>query len=49
MINAGTYKVRLARDGWAFLTADGRLSAHYENTVLITKNGAEILTTLDSW
>lgn len=49
MINAGTYKVRLARDGWAFLTADGRLSAHYENTVLISENGAEILTTLESW
>lgn len=44
MITAGTYRVTLAPDAWAFVTADGRLSAHWENTVLITHDGAEVLT-----
>lgn len=44
MITAGTYHVTLAPDAWAFVTADGRLSAHWENTVLITRDGAEVLT-----
>lgn len=45
MINAGTYEVELAPDAWTFVTADGRPSAHWENTVLITQDGAEVLTT----
>ena len=49
MINAGTYRVNLAPDGWAFVTADKRLSAHWENTVLITETGAEVLTVLESF
>lgn len=44
MINIGTYRVKIAPDEWAFLTADGKWSAHFEDTVVITDNGAEILT-----
>lgn len=43
MINAGTWKVSWLDDGWTVVTRDGRLSAHYENTVLITEDGCEIL------
>lgn len=44
MVNVGTHQTELASDGWAYLTADGKLSAHYENTILITENGVEVLT-----
>ena len=44
MVNAGAYKVALLDDDWTVVTNDGSLSAHYENTVLITKDGYEILT-----
>ena len=44
MVNVGTYDVRVLKDGWTVLTADGKLSAHYENTVLITDGEPEILT-----
>ena len=44
MVNAGTYDVKILRDGWTTVTADGKLSAHYENTVLITDGEPEILT-----
>ena len=44
MVNAGTHEVRVLRDGWTVQTADGKLSAHYENTVLITDGEPEILT-----
>lgn len=44
MINEGTWEVDLADDDWTFITADGKLSAHFEDTVLITETGAEILT-----
>ena len=44
MVNAGTHEVRVLKDGWTVLTADGKLSAHYENTVLITDGEPEILT-----
>lgn len=44
MINEGTWEVDLAEDDWTFITADGKLSAHFEDTVLITETGAEILT-----
>lgn len=43
MINAGTYKVCWLDDDWTVVTKDGALSAHYENTVLITEDGCEIL------
>ena len=44
MVNAGTYEVRVLKDGWTTVTADGKLSAHFENTVLITDGEPEILT-----
>ena len=44
MVNAGTYEVRVLKDGWTTVTADGKLAAHYENTVLITDGEPEILT-----
>lgn len=46
MLNMGTYKVKLAADGWTFVTSDGQLSGHAENTVLITATGSETLTTV---
>ena len=44
MVNVGTHEVRVLKDGWTTVTADGQLSAHYENTVLITDGEPEILT-----
>lgn len=44
MINEGTFEIKLAKDGWTYLTADGKLSAHFEDTVVITEEGCEILT-----
>ena len=44
MVNIGTYQVNTLSDDWTVVTADGKMSAHYENTVLITNNGVEILT-----
>lgn len=46
MINTGTYEVNLASDGWTVRTRDGGLSAHFEHTILITKDGPHILTRL---
>lgn len=43
MINLGTHDVKFLRDGWTVETLDGSLSAHYENTVVITKGEPEIL------
>ena len=44
MINEGTYEVEWLDDDWTVVTADGKLSAHYENTVLITDGEPELLT-----
>ncbi len=44
MINAGTADVEWCEDGWTVVTADGKPSAHYENTVALTTNGLVILT-----
>jgi len=46
MITAGTWKVNVLPDGWGVVTRDGRKAAHYENTILITKEGPEITTIL---
>lgn len=43
MINIGTYEVAWLDDDWTVVTVDGSLSAHYENTVLITEGEPEIL------
>ena len=44
MVNVGHYDVQILKDKWTTVTADGSLSAHYENTVLITDGEPEILT-----
>lgn len=44
MINAGRKEIWLIEDGWGVITRDGKCSAHYENTVHVTKDGVEILT-----
>jgi methionyl aminopeptidase len=44
MINAGTWEVGLKDDGWAVVTADRQISAHFEHTVAITASGPEVLT-----
>ena len=44
MVNAGTHEVIFLDDKWTVVTADGKPSAHYENTVLITDGEPEILT-----
>ena len=44
MVNAGVADVKVLKDNWTTVTADGKLSAHYENTVLITDGEPEILT-----
>ncbi|MGI6084694.1 MAG: type I methionyl aminopeptidase [Acetivibrionales bacterium] len=46
MINVGTWRVNVLEDKWTVVTADGRLSAHHENTLAVTSNGPEILTRL---
>lgn len=43
MINLGTYEVYTADDKWTVKTLDGKVSSHYENTIVITDNGPEIL------
>lgn len=48
MVNAGGEAVKEMPDGWTVKTADGSLSAHYENTVALTANGIEILTLIQS-
>lgn len=44
MINEGKNDTKTMADGWTVVTADGKLSAHYENTVIIRDNGVEIVT-----
>lgn len=45
MINMGTHKTKLLSDGWTVKTFDGKLSAQFEHTLLVTEDGCEILTT----
>jgi len=47
MVNEGTYRVDVLRDGWTVVTADGKLSAHFEHSVAITENGPVILSRID--
>lgn len=44
MINMGKVDLVVERDGWTTRTRDGKLCAHYENTVVVTKEGVEIIT-----
>lgn len=47
MVNMGSHKIEILDDQWTVVTADGKLSAHFEHTVAITENGPMILTALD--
>jgi methionyl aminopeptidase len=44
MLNAGDYQIESLPDGWTIVTKDRSLSAHFEHTVAITRNGPDILT-----
>jgi methionyl aminopeptidase len=44
MINAGSRGVRTLDNGWTVVTRDGKCSAHFEHTIVIVKNGCEVLT-----
>ena len=44
MINSGTFETELMRDKWTVLTADRKLSAQFEHSILVTRTGAEVLT-----
>ena len=46
MLNLGTWKTSVKADGWTVVTADGSPSAHFEDTMIITGNGAEVLSSL---
>ena len=47
MVNVGVYTVKVLPDGWTVKTRDGKLSAHYDNTIAITDGEPEILTSID--
>jgi len=47
MVNIGTYDVKVLQDDWTVITRDKKLSAHYEHTLVITKDAPEILTSLE--
>jgi len=47
MVNAGIKDVIVQKDGWTTVTADGKLSAHFEHTIAVTSNGPVILTLPD--
>jgi methionyl aminopeptidase len=44
MVNAGSPETRQLEDGWSVITADGRLSAHFEHTIAVTDDGPEVFT-----
>jgi methionyl aminopeptidase len=44
MVNAGRHETKVLADGWTVKTIDGKLCAHYENTIVVTESGYEILT-----
>jgi methionyl aminopeptidase len=48
MVNAGKPAVKVLADGWTAVTRDGSLSAHFEHSVVVTRDGCEILTLLES-
>ncbi|MDX9809913.1 MAG: type I methionyl aminopeptidase [Sphaerochaetaceae bacterium] len=47
MINFGTKNIRVLKDGWTVVTADGKPSAHFEHTIAVTEDGIEVLTIAD--
>ncbi|MCK4225025.1 MAG: type I methionyl aminopeptidase, partial [candidate division Zixibacteria bacterium] len=44
MVNMGSYEIDTRDDHWTIITRDGSLSAHFEHTMAVTENGAEVLT-----
>jgi methionyl aminopeptidase len=46
MVNAGTWRTRVLADGWTVITADGKRSAHFEHTIVVTDGQPEVLTVL---
>ncbi len=44
MVNLGSYQVKTLSDGWTVVTKDGKPSAHFEHTIVITRNEPEVLT-----
>ena len=44
MAATGNHKVKLLSNGWTWATKDGSLAAHFEHTLVVTKNGCEVLT-----
>ena len=44
MLNAGDWQIKILSDKWTAVTSDSKLSAHFEHTVLVKKDGCEILT-----
>ena len=44
MVNAGRHETKVLADGWTVKTVDGKLCAHYENTIVVTESGYDILT-----
>lgn len=46
MVNIGTWQIKVLNDGWTVVTNDGKRSAHFEHTIVITNNEPEILTKL---
>ena len=49
MVNQGTWKVDFSKeDGWTVTTSDGRLSAQFEHTVLVTDDGYDVLTRMEN-
>ena len=47
MVNAGSKSVKMDEDGWTIRTIDSSVSAHFEHTIAITSDGADILTTFE--
>ncbi len=47
MITQGKYQVKILKDGWTVVTADGKLAAHFEHTIAVTDDGPKILTLRD--
>lgn len=46
MVNAGTWRTKVLKDGWTVVTADGKRSAHFEHTIALTEGEPELLTVL---
>lgn len=49
MVNEGGAAIRILKDGWTVVTADGKNSAHYENTIMVTEGEPEVLTVCEDF